>query len=113
MLTDTQRALWDKYLVAEGQAPREKKLEALHAFLETLQSSSPVDWYPWARELARQVVDAKIDFVIRTPLFERSVLPALLAGYRERLPGCARWLAGLQGQVIRSPRIQELLTEEC
>jgi hypothetical protein len=103
MLTPQQSALWAAYLHAEARAPRGQKLAALVAFLDALAASRDVDWHPWARDLARRVVDGGEDLVIRTPLFERAVFPALLAGHRESLPGCARWLAGLAQHLYRCP----------
>jgi hypothetical protein len=37
------------------------------------------------------------------------VFPALLAGHRAGLPGCARWLAGLAQQLYRSPACRSQL----
>jgi hypothetical protein len=94
-LTDAQRLLWDAYIAAESRAPRPEKLLALNAFLDALSASPPSEWFAWARLMAEQVVDQGLNLVIRRPLFERAIFPALLAGYRARLPGAARWLAGL------------------
>lgn len=107
MLTDNQRKLWEVYEAAEGRAPRVEKLQALNAFLDALESSAPTDWYPWARSIAEQVVDHGLNLVIRRPLFQRAVFPALLAGYKASLPGCARWLAGLVDQ--SNPECREKL----
>jgi hypothetical protein len=109
MLTDDQRKLWEAYEVAEGRAPRVQKLQALNAFLDALVISPPADWFPWARSIAEQVVDHGLNFVIRRPLFERAVFPALFAGYQARLPGTARWLAGLADHLLRNPRCREQL----
>lgn len=112
MLTDDQRKLWEAYETAEGRAPRAEKLQALDAFLDALVSSPATDWFPWARSVAEQVVDHGTDFVIRRPLFERAVFPALLAGYQARLPGSARWLAGLADHLRRNPQCREQLPAE-
>src|SRR5262245_58414741 len=103
MLTVHQRKLWEAYHVAESRAPRAEKLGALGAFLDDRVTSPQIDWFPWARSIAEQVSDHGVDVVIRMPLFERAVFPALLAGYQARLPGCARWLAGLAGYLSRCP----------
>jgi len=107
MLTENQRRLWDAYEAAERRAPRADKLLALNAFLDALTLSPQSHWE--ARSIAEQVVDHRLDLVIRRPLFERAVFPALLAGYRAHLPGCARWLAGLADQLRRSPVCREQL----
>jgi hypothetical protein len=109
MLTDDQRKLWEAYEVAEGRAPRAEKLQALNAFLDALVISPPADWFPWARSVAEQVVDHGLNFVIRRPLFERAVFPALLAGYQARLPGSTRWLAGLADHLMHNPQCREQL----
>src|SRR6476659_3461303 len=109
MLTDDQRKLWEAYEAAESQAPRADKLRALEAFLDALVPSPPAEWFPWARSIAEQVVDHGVNFVIRRPLFERAVFPALLAGYQAGLPGSARWLAGLSQHLLHSPGCRETL----
>jgi len=109
MLTDNQRKLWEAYETAEDRAPRAEKLQVLNAFLDALVISPPADWFPWARSIAEQVVDHGLNFVIRRPLFERAVFPALLAGYQSRLPGSARWLAGLTQHLLHSPSCRESL----
>jgi hypothetical protein len=101
MLTDRQRALWNAYLAEEARAPRGERLRALDSFLQVLVESSPEDWFPWALSVAEGVVDGGDDLIIRQPLFRRAVFPALLAGLRDRVPGCARWLAGLAPQLYR------------
>jgi hypothetical protein len=111
VLTAAQSALWAAYFLAEGRAPRDQKLAALAAFLDALPADS-ADWHPWAREHARRVVDEGADFVIRMPLFERAVFPALLAGHRAGLPGCARWLADLAQHLYRSPASRAQLPED-
>src|SRR5829696_5140397 len=109
MLNEVQRDLWNAYWEAENRAPRAQKLAALDAFLNVLTTSPPAQWFPWARWLAEQVVDQGADLVIRRPLFERAVFPALLAGFRAHLPGSARWLAGLAENLGRSPECREQL----
>jgi hypothetical protein len=109
MLTDDQRKLWEDYKTAEGRTLRAEKLRALNVFLDALVISPQADWFPWARSIAEQVVDHGLNFVIRRPLFERAVFPALLAGYQARLPGSARWLAGLADHLRRNPQYREQL----
>lgn len=112
MLTDHQRKLWKVYEAAEGRAPRAEKLQALDSFLDALETSPPTDWFPWARSIAEQVVDHGLNLVIRRPLFNRAVFPALLAGYQARLHGCARWLAGLADHLLHNPQCREQLPPE-
>lgn len=112
MLTDHQRKLWEAYQAAESRAPRAGKLRALGAFLDALITSPQTDWFPWARSIAEQVTDHSVALVIRMPLFQRAVFPALLAGYQARLPGCARWLAGLAQNLLRCPKCREQLQPE-
>lgn len=113
MLTDDQSQLWEAYQVAESRAPRAEKLEALDAFLDALVTSPAADWFPWARSIAEEVVDHGLDFVIRRPLFDRAIFPALLAGYQARLPGSARWLAGLADHWWRNPRCLKQLPPDA
>lgn len=109
MLADIQRKLWAAYEAAESSALRADKLRALGVFLDALEMSPAADWFPWARALAEQVVDHGKDFVIRRPLFDRAIFPALLAGYQVRLPGSARWLAGLHYHLLGNPDCREQL----
>jgi hypothetical protein len=112
MLTDHQRKLWEAYEAAEGRATRTEKLRALDSFLDALETSPTTDWFPWARSIAEQVVDHGLNLVIRRPLFKRAVFPALLTGYQEGLPGCARWLAGLADHLRSNPECREKLRPE-
>jgi len=112
VLTDHQHELWAAYLAAESRAPRAEKLKALGTFLDALVTSPQTDWFPWARSIAEQVTDHGVNLVIRMPLFERAVFPALLAGYQARVPGCARWLAGLAEHLYRCRKCSEQLLPE-
>ena len=100
MLTEKQLAAWEDYLRAEGRDTRVNKLLALESFLATIAASPHFEWFPWARDLAERIVDNREEFVLRRPLFERAVFPALLAGMHAGRPGCARWLAGLSQHLI-------------
>lgn len=100
MLTEAQLKLWEAYQHAEGRDPRAKKLLALESFLVSLSASTQSEWFPWARSLAERVVDGGEKLILRRPLFERAVFPALLTGFRAGLPGCARWLAGLSQHLL-------------
>jgi len=112
MLSEVQRKLWEAYERAEGCAPRAQKLRDLEAFLDVLLRSPNTEWFPWARSLAEQVADQGTDLVIRRPLFEQAIFPALLAGYRDRSPGCARWLAGLSKNLQACSACREQLGSE-
>ena len=111
MLTRIQQERWDAYQRLEALAPRTDTLRGLDAFLDTLADSPGGEWFPWARSIAERVVDNGEALIIRFPLFERAVFPALLAGYQSSLPGCARWLAGLSELLYRSRICQEQLPE--
>lgn len=111
MLNEVQRELWDAYQRVEARALRADKLKALTTFLDCLAGSPEPEWFLWARSIAERVVDQGETLMIRMPLFERVLFPALLAGYRDALPGCARWLAGLCYYLYRSRGCQEQLPE--
>ena len=68
-------------------------LSRLDEFIRALEET-PGQWWEWAKEIARRVVDDVEDIPVRMPLFERVIFPALLEGYRKREAGCARWIAG-------------------
>lgn len=111
MLTPAQQELWNAYQAAEAGAPRAARLRALSAFLDSLAGSPEENWFPWARTLAARLVDEGETLAIRWPLLERAVVPAVLAGYRAGLPGCARWLAGFSGVLGHRKDWQEQLPE--
>jgi hypothetical protein len=111
MLPKAQRELWDAYQQVEARALRVEKVRTLGAFLDCLMELPDQEWFPWARSLAERVVDRSEMLIIRMPLFEQAVFPALFAGYRAGLPGCARWLAGLSSLLYRCRRCQEQLPE--
>jgi hypothetical protein len=114
MLTVHQRELWEAYEAVESRGHRADKMRALRVFLDSLESSATAAWFPWARSVAEQVVDQRRDFVIRQPLFDRAIFPALLAGYQNQLPGSARWLAGLANHWLRNPQFsQQLATADA
>lgn len=106
VLPAEQQELWSRYLEAEAKFPRYEKLEVLDLFLDSLERLPNHQWEPWARWLAAEVVDNNLNLVIRMPLFRRVVFPALLSGYRERMSGCARWLAGLRQLLYKSKESQ-------
>lgn len=111
MLNEVQSQLWGVYEAAEGRGTREDKLRALGAFLDSLAESATSEWFPWARALAARVVDEGLPIIIRRPLFVQAIFPALLAGHREGMPGCARWLAGLSDHVVRNRDCRAQLPE--
>lgn len=112
MLTSKQRRFWEAYERAEDGYDRTEKLRCLEAFLGSLEESSSSEWFPWARSLAEQVIDHSRALKIRRPLFERALFPALLDGYRLRVPGSARWLAGFHQQLLQCDELLAQLPEE-
>ena len=112
MLTSQQEQLWRDYQAVESRGTRDAKIQALEPFTASLSESPIVQWESWAREIARRVVDDKEDMHIRMPLFRAVVFPALLKGYRDQLPGCARWLAGLSQHLSRCSDCRNQLPEE-
>lgn len=112
MLTPEQAALWEAYQKAEARGARSEKVAALEEFLAVLEGAPQDQWEPWARDVARRVVDAKEDIAIRMPLFRRVVFPALLSGLLTDEPGCARWLAGLSRLLDHCPDCAARLPED-
>jgi hypothetical protein len=100
-LSDSQQILWDNYRGAESLGTRSDMLQTLNLFIAELQLASKETWKPWALGLAAQIVDDGADIPVRHALFERILFPALVEGLNERLPGSARWLAGLSQHLYR------------
>jgi len=112
MLTLQQAERWEVYQKTEARGARADKLAALEEFLVALGGSPQADREPWARDLARRIVDAKEDIAVRMPLFRQAVLPALLSGLLAGEPGCTRWLAGLTNLLHQCPDCAERLPED-
>ena len=108
-LTDSHRQRWEQYRRAEAFDTRAEKLRLLDVFVEELLQSPPATWRPWALAVAAQVVDGGADITVRRALFERVLFPALAAGLDEGVPGCARWLAGLETYLAHCPACRERL----
>jgi len=98
----TQQA-WQDYLAAERDKVRPRSHAALDRFIDALLVAPAAEWHAWARALSAQVADDGAEVPVRFPLFRRVVLPALAAGVRDRLPGCARWLAHFEGMLLNVP----------
>jgi len=111
MLDATAEQMWNSYLAAESRGMRAEKLVALNLFLDELTKSPLQGWSDWACGIAERVVDRGDGFVIRIPLFERAIFPALREGFEKSSPGHARWLAGLLDLVYRSRTCREQLPE--
>jgi hypothetical protein len=103
--------LWNEYLAGERVRIRQESLLALERFSEALLRLSPEVWQPWARELAKSVVDENQDIPIRLPLFRLVIFPALRSGLDQSIPGSARWLAGFAQALYKSPSCYEQLPE--
>jgi hypothetical protein len=113
MLSPVIRALWDDYLDQERQKVRSHMLPALEQFVAALEGASPVERESWALMLAEEVVDHEVPVPVRLPLFRKVLFPALLFGYRQQIPGCARWLAGFFQLLCNSPEcLNQLAPDE-
>lgn len=96
--------LWEKYLAAEQDRIQWVTMPALEKFIVALEQLPLASWQDWAVELAKQVIIEKQDILIRLPLYQRVLFPALLAGAKARRPGCARLFAGFYTSLlIKSP----------
>ena len=103
MLSPKLQALWDEYLRQERQSVRSPILPTLENFIDALARTSVEYRTSWALKIAEAVVDQKKGIPVRLPLFRKVLFPALLSGYREQIPGCARWLAGFYQLLYNSP----------
>ena len=108
-LSDSLRRRWENYLATENSGTREAKLRTLNEFVEELLRSPEATWKRWALDLAARVVDERADVPVRRPLFERVLFPALAEALDARVPGSARWLAGLSQHLHRCRACMERL----
>lgn len=101
MLNAQAERLWQEYLTAEKNGLRAVTLKALDRFIEALQGLPRSDWKTWALGLAEEVSDRGSAVPIRSPLFRRVVLPALVEGVLAGERGCARWLASFERDLLK------------
>jgi hypothetical protein len=104
--------LWLAYESFAAEARRKEKLAALEHFLAELTVEPMVGWSGWACDIARRVVDGGESIIIPMPLYREAIFPALLMGYKNSSPGCARWLAGLSQHLYRCRDCQKQLPLE-
>ena len=97
--------LWSDYLRAEQDRIRDVMLSALDRFIRAFVRLSETSQREWALHLASDVADQGADIPVRFPLFERVLLPVLAAGVADERPGCARWLAHFESQLMNAKRI--------
>jgi hypothetical protein len=109
VLSKELQALWDEYLSHEHQHVRPEMLESLGRFIEEFQRLPIAERFSWARSIAEGILDRKAQIPVRMPLFRQVIFPALLSGYRDALPGCARWLAGFPHLLCRAPECLQQL----
>ena len=96
----------------EVQKVRSETLPALERFVESVLHVDTRDWHTWALDLSRRIVDEDEDIVVRFPLFRSVLFPALLAAISDARPGAARWLAGFNQLIYKSPECSAQLPEE-
>ena len=109
MLTADQEQLWTTYLEQEEDGARSDLDRTLAAFVDAIGSSPRESWRDWAIDLCRRVVDDNEPIPVRFALFHQVLMPVILDGYRARVPGCARWLAGFPTFLCNCPDIQDEL----
>lgn len=112
MLTEEQSKRWEEYLQQEKIKLRIRLKQALENFILSVEKTPMDSISEWVLSLCRRVVDEKEDIPIRFPLFQRVLFPVLLAGYRSKLPGCARWLAGFETLLVQSPEFRIQLGDD-
>jgi hypothetical protein len=113
MLPAELHELWEDYLRAEARGVRSQMLDRLEVFLNRLDAVPAELRSYWGLEIARQTVDDGLDLPIRMPLFRRVLFPALLGAILRRMPGAARWLAGLSQHVYRARDCWAQLAAGC
>ena len=107
---ETER-FWLDYIATERIRIRQESLCALDRFIDALLHLPPEVWHPWARQLARRIVDEGEDIPVRTPLFRTVIFPALLASMQNSVPGAARWLAGFAQLLYKIPSCTDQLPQ--
>ncbi|QDU58590.1 hypothetical protein [Aeoliella mucimassa] len=93
----------ENYVAAERDRIRDVSMARLRELIDLLMQLPEEDRYVWAREFARELLEGDEGTPVRSPMFREVIFPALHAGLRDRLPGCARWMAGFYPQLYKSP----------
>ena len=96
----TQR--WNEYLDAESRGTRKQKRGSLDRFIHALLEQPKENWMEWATHFCRQRELETYSLVIRQPLFERVLFPALLDAWQAGAPGSLRLMAGFFDHIYRS-----------
>ena len=106
-----QRELWVRYLAAEEAGERQSLKDSLGAFIDSLAELDEEALDSFAREIARQASERKHRHPIRYPLFNRVIGPSLVRGVLSGVPGCARWLAHFDQELLAPRGVCEALPE--
>lgn len=98
-LRDSDRALWATYQEQEARGLRKQALATLREIVDAIHAYPPERRAAWVEAIcAEHWGDAKYPWfegrlTLRSPLLVDVILPELLAGYEQRRPHSARWLA--------------------
>jgi hypothetical protein len=98
-LDEPESSLWNQYVALERQGLRRPAIQALGAFVAAVSRYAQERKEAWVFSFCQAVLDEEEDphaaarLPVRTPLVRDLVFPVLLAAYRRRARGAARWLA--------------------
>lgn len=106
------RVQLEKYSQAEQDRIRSVLTQELDVLISMLLQLDAKEYRNWVYELSSQVVDEESGFPIRMPLFEKVVFPVVFAGFKQKTPNTARWLAGYSHLIYKSKKVRAELGAE-
>jgi hypothetical protein len=101
------QAAWRTFLETERRAARPQMLAALRSFLSTTAAVDPRTLDVWALALAETVLEGGEDLILRQPLLDALILPALVRAYRRGAPRPTVWLARLSRELFRNQALYD------
>jgi hypothetical protein len=106
-LPSASEAAWRAFLETERSAARPQMLTALRSFISTTADVEPRVLDVWALALVEAVLDGGEDLILRQPLLDAIILPALVRGYRAGAPRPTTWLSRLSRELVRNRSLHE------
>ena len=96
----------ERYSQAEQDRIRSVLTQELDVLISMLLQTDTKEYRSWVYELSGQVVDEDSGFPIRMPLFEQVIFPVVFAGFKQKAPNTARWLAGYNQLIYKSKKVR-------
>jgi hypothetical protein len=98
--------LWLAFLAIESRLDRARVLEALRAFVASTSGVDRALLEQWSLSLVEAVMERGAGLVLRGPLLDALLLPALICAHRAGAARPSVWLARLSDELFRRQALQ-------